>query len=136
MILYILSILFIFFLAYFTYGKFLEKSYKVETSEEVPSKKFQDGVDFVPTNKFVLLGHHFSSIAGAGPIVGPILAGLSFGWLPALLWIVVGTIFIGGLHDFSSLIISIRHNGLSIAQIANKYINKTLHIKFFFYLYG
>ncbi len=132
---YILLIIVIFIIAYFTYGKFLEKNYCVDEREDVPSKKLYDGVDFVPTNKFVLLGHHFSSIAGAGPIVGPILAGLSFGWLPAILWIVLGTIFIGGLHDFSSLVISIRHNGWSIAQVANKYVNKTTYKVFLLFIW-
>ncbi len=135
MSLYILIIIFVFLFAYFSYGKFLEKNFRIQQSEELPSKKFQDGVDFVPTNKFVLLGHHFSSIAGAGPIVGPILAGLSFGWGPSLAWIILGTIFIGGLHDFSSLVISIRHNGLSVAQIANKYINKTTYKIFLLFIW-
>lgn len=135
MIYYIIAIITIFIVAYFTYGKFLEKNYQIKETEDVPSKKFYDEVDFVPTNKFVLLGHHFSSIAGAGPIVGPILAGLSFGWLPAILWIVLGTIFIGGLHDFSSLIISIRHEGWSIAQVANKYINKTTYKIFLLFIW-
>lgn len=124
MIIYIFLVIFFFVLAYITYSKFLEKNIKIEETEEVPSKKYLDLVDFVPTNKFVLLGHHFSSIAGAGPIVGPILAGLTFGWLPTILWIVLGTIFIGGVHDFLSLVISVRHDGKSIAEIANKYIDK------------
>lgn len=106
------------------YGGFLEKIYAVSPEEPVPSKTMTDGVDYVPTNKYVLLGHHFSSIAGAGPIVGPLIAAAAFGWLPAVIWVVIGTIFIGGLHDFSSLIISLRHQGRSIAEIADKYINK------------
>uniref|UniRef100_A0A7C4Y4R6 Carbon starvation protein A n=1 Tax=candidate division WOR-3 bacterium TaxID=2052148 RepID=A0A7C4Y4R6_UNCW3 len=132
---FILGVIAIFLIAYFTYGKFLEKNYQVKETEDVPSKKLYDGVDFVPTNKFVLLGHHFSSIAGAGPIVGPILAGLVFGWLPAILWIVLGTIFIGGVHDFSSLIISIRHKGASIAEVANKYINKRTYKIFLLFIW-
>lgn len=135
MIFYIITIILIFIFAYFTYGRFIEKSYKIDPSEEVPSKKFYDAVDFVPTNKFVLLGHHFSSIAGAGPIIGPILAGMSFGWLPAILWIVLGTIFIGGLHDFSSLVISVRHKGYSIAEIVNKYVNKTTYKLFLLFIW-
>ncbi|PIU19058.1 MAG: carbon starvation protein A [Elusimicrobia bacterium CG08_land_8_20_14_0_20_59_10] len=105
------------------YGGFLEKIYAVSADEPVPSKTMADGVDYVPANKYVLLGHHFSSIAGAGPIVGPIIAAAAFGWLPAIVWIVLGTVFIGGLHDFSSLIISLRHEGRSISEIARKYIN-------------
>ncbi|MCS7227444.1 MAG: carbon starvation protein A [Endomicrobia bacterium] len=135
MILYILVILFILIFAYFSYGKFIEQNFNIESSEEVPSKKYYDGVDFVPTNKFILLGHHFSSIAGAGPIVGPILAGMSFGWLPAVLWILLGSIFIGGLHDFSSLVISVRHEGKTIAEIANKYVNKTTYKLFLIFIW-
>ncbi|MFN3550633.1 MAG: carbon starvation protein A [Endomicrobiia bacterium] len=135
MTIYIFSVLIIFVLGYIFYGKFLEKSLQIKFDEEVPSKKFYDGVDFVPTNKFVLLGHHFSSIAGAGPIVGPILAGLSFGWLAALLWIVLGTIFIGAVHDFSSVVVSIRHKGWSVAQVANKYINKTTYKIFLLFIW-
>lgn len=135
MIAYIIIILFIFFFGYFFYSKNIEKNFKIKEVEDVPSKKFYDGIDFVPTNKFVLLGHHFSSIAGAGPIVGPILAGFSFGWLPAILWIVLGTIFIGGVHDFSSLIISLRHQGWSVAQVANKYINKTTYKIFLLFIW-
>lgn len=106
------------------YGGFLERIYSVSPGEAVPSGTMADGVDYVPANKYVLLGHHFSSIAGAGPIVGPLIAAAAFGWLPAAVWVVVGTIFIGGLHDFSALIISLRHSGRSISEIAHKYINR------------
>jgi len=123
------------YLGYRFYSGFLEKSYKVNPAEIMPSAEFNDKVDYVPTNKFVLLGHHFSSISGAGPIVGPIIAGIAFGWLPALLWIVLGTIFIGGLHDYSSLIISIRHKGKSIAEIANLYINKRTYKIFLVFIW-
>lgn len=105
------------------YGGFLERIYGVSGAEKLPSETMADGVDYVPTNKFVLLGHHFSSIAGAGPIVGPVIAGLAFGWLPAVIWVVIGTVFIGGLHDFSALVISLRHEGRSISEIAHKFIN-------------
>lgn len=81
-----------------------------------------DGVDYVPTHRAVLFGHHFSSIAGAGPIVGPIIASIAFGWLPALIWIIVGSIFIGGVHDFSAMVASVRHRGRSIADIAHEYL--------------
>jgi len=83
-----------------------------------------DGVDYVPAPAPVLFGHHFSSIAGAGPVLGPIIAGIAFGWGPVWLWVVIGSIFIGGIHDFSSLIISIRNRGRSIAEIANTYMSK------------
>ncbi|PIS47829.1 MAG: carbon starvation protein A [Elusimicrobia bacterium CG08_land_8_20_14_0_20_51_18] len=112
------------YLGYRFYASYLEKLYSVKPDEKMPSKELYDGIDYVPTNKFILLGHHFSSIAGAGPIVGPIIAGIAFGWAPAVLWVLIGTIFIGGLHDYSSLIISIRHKGKSIGEVANLYINK------------
>ncbi|HBA61645.1 MAG TPA: carbon starvation protein A [Elusimicrobia bacterium] len=105
------------------YGSYLERSYSLAPDEPVPANMQTDGVDYVPTNKYVLLGHHFSSIAGAGPIVGPVIAAAAFGWLPAIIWVVAGTVFIGGLHDFSSLVISLRHGGKSISEIARKYIN-------------
>ncbi|MCX7956889.1 MAG: carbon starvation protein A [Endomicrobia bacterium] len=132
---YILIVLFIFFLGYIFYGNFLNKEFQLKDDEEMPSKKLCDGIDYCPSNKFVLLGHHFSSIAGAGPIVGPIIAGLSFGWGPAILWIVLGSIFVGGLHDFASLVISVRHNGLSVAQIAHKYINKSTYKIFLIFIW-
>jgi carbon starvation protein len=82
-----------------------------------------DNVDYVPTPTPVLFGHHFSSIAGAGPIVGPILAGLWFGWIPALVWILIGAVFVGGVHDYAALIASLRHNGRSIGDICRRYLN-------------
>lgn len=118
-----LTIIFIFSItlfaaAYFFYGRFLDKRFGINNSRPTPSHTEYDGVDWVPAHPAVLFGHHFSSIAGAGPIVGPIIASLAFGWLPALLWVLIGAIFIGGAQDFSVLIASIRHGGRSIAQIA------------------
>lgn len=132
---YILIVIIIFVAAYFIYGKFLEKVFSVSENEPVPSKSFYDGVDFVPTNKFVLLGHHFSSIAGAGPIVGPIIAGIAFGWLGAILWIVIGTIFFGGVHDFVSLLVSVRHQGKSVAEVINQYVNKKTYKIFLIFVW-
>jgi len=112
----------LFVLAYFVYGKFLEKHYDVDDNRPTPSHTDYDGVDRVPAHKAVLLGHHFSSIAGAGPVVGPIIAAVAFGWLAVLLWVILGAIFIGGVHDFSALIASIRHKARSIAEIAKEYM--------------
>jgi len=109
--------------AYIWYGKFLEKRYDIDNNRPTPGHTDYDGVDRVPAPRAVLLGHHFSSIAGAGPIVGPIIAALAFGWLPALLWVVLGSIFIGGVHDFSALIASVRHKARSIAEIAREYMS-------------
>jgi carbon starvation protein len=109
-----------FVLAYIFYGRFLSKKFDLDDGRPTPAHSDYDGVDRVPTHKAVLLGHHFSSIAGAGPIVGPIIAASAFGWGPTLLWVVLGAIFIGGVHDFSALIASVRHQGRSIATIARE----------------
>jgi carbon starvation protein len=124
MLLLILSIsIFSFILAYHIYGGFLSNRYKLDDTRATPSHSDYDGIDRVPTHKAVLLGHHFSSIAGAAPIVGPIIAGIAFGWAPVLLWVIFGSIFIGGVHDFSSLVASIRHRGRSVAEIAREYMS-------------
>jgi carbon starvation protein len=111
-----------FLLAYKIYGKFLDRKFDINCDRPTPSHTEFDGIDRVPTRAPVLLGHHFSSIAGAGPVVGPIIAGIAFGWLPALLWIILGSIFIGGVHDYSSLMASIRHKAKSIGEIARIYM--------------
>ncbi len=135
MTVFVLISLIILYLGYRYYGGFLEKLYRIEEKEVPPSVEIKDGVDYVPSNKWVLIGHHFSSIAGAGPIVGPIIAGIYFGWVPAFLWIIVGCIFIGIIHDFSSLIISLRHKGKSIAEIARIYINKKTYKIFLLFIW-
>lgn len=114
----------LFMLAYLRYGKFLKRHFGVDNKNHPPSLHMYDGVDYVPAPALVLFGHHFSSIAGAGPVLGPIIAGVAFGWGPVWLWIVFGSIFIGGVHDFSSLVISLRNRGRSIAEIANIYMSK------------
>ena len=112
-----------FILAYVFYGRFLARRYELDDSRPTPSHTSYDGIDRVPAHKGILLGHHFSSIAGAGPIVGPVIAAIAFGWLPVLGWIILGSIFIGGVHDFSALVASIRHNARSIAEIAKQYMS-------------
>ena len=94
-------------LGYRFYGRFLERRCGVDPDRPTPACEVNDGVDYVPTSVPVLFGHHFSSIAGAGPIVGPIIAASIFGWLPTWLWILVGAIFVGGVHDFGSTFTSI-----------------------------
>lgn len=106
----------LFFLAYIFYGAWLAKEWGIDPQKETPAHTKFDNVDYCPANPKVLLGHHFSSIAGAGPITGPILAAV-FGWIPVYLWILVGSIFVGGVHDFGSLFASIRHEGKSIGEI-------------------
>ena len=109
--------------AYIIYGRFLTRFFGIDNSRPTPAHTDYDGVDRVPAHRAVLFGHHFSSIAGAGPIVGPIIASVAFGWLPALLWIVAGSILIGGVHDFATLVVSIRHRARSIAEIAREYMS-------------
>ncbi len=106
----------IFIIAYVTYGAWLAKQWGVDVKRKTPAHTKGDGVDYVPAKAPVLLGHHFASIAGAGPIVGPITAAM-FGWVPVVLWIIVGGIFFGGVQDFGSLFASIRHDGKSIGEV-------------------
>ncbi|MCF6459570.1 carbon starvation CstA family protein [Clostridium sp. Cult3] len=113
----------IFIIAYATYGSWLAKKWGVDPTRKTPAHEINDGVDYVPTSSAVLLGHHFSSIAGAGPINGPIQAAI-FGWVPVLLWIVIGSIFFGGVHDYGSLFVSIRHKGKSIGEVINDTMGK------------
>ncbi|MFA9399304.1 MAG: carbon starvation protein A [Clostridiaceae bacterium] len=112
----ILLVIVIFVGAYVTYGSFLCKKWGVDASRPTPAHTREDGVDYCPAKAPVLLGHHFSSIAGAGPIVGPIQA-VVFGWLPVMLWIIIGSIFVGGVHDMGSLFASVRHDGKSIGEV-------------------
>jgi carbon starvation protein len=118
-------------LAYHTYGRFLAKKiFKLRPNAMVPSHAQNDGVDFVPTKKGIIFGHHFTSIAGTGPIVGPAI-GVIWGWLPALLWVFFGSIFMGAVHDLGSLVVSLRNDGKSISEIAARYINKRVRLIFF-----
>ena len=109
--------------AYLTYGAWLAKKWGLDPKRKTPAHEMYDGVDYVPTNAAVLVGHHFSSIAGAGPIVGPITAAI-FGWVPVVLWILIGSIFFGGVQDFGSLLASVRHRGQSIGQIIENTIGR------------
>jgi carbon starvation protein len=107
----------IFFMGlYFIYGRYLTRAFKIDVNRQTPAHTNFDGVDYVPTHPAILFGHHFSSIAGAGPIVGPIMAA-HFGWLPALLWILIGCVFVGAVHDFAALFLSVRNGGKSIGKI-------------------
>lgn len=109
-------------LAYTVYGRYLSKLLKINPDHKTPAHTRSDGIDYVPTSAPVLFGHHFASIAGAGPIVGPVL-GLCFGWGPVALWIILGCILIGAVHDFSALLVSIRNEGQTIGHIIEKYIS-------------
>jgi len=119
-----------YFIAYRLYGRFLaRKIFRLDDTHIMPSQELKDGIDFVPTKKVILFGHHFSSIAGAGPIVGPAIA-VIWGWVPAMLWVVFGSIFIGGVHDLSSLVLSIRHKGKSVGFIAEEVMNPAVRVLF------
>lgn len=108
--------------AYGSYGRFVARRLAVDDGRTTPARAREDGVDFVPTRPFYLFGQHFSAIAAAGPIAGPILACQTFGWLPCLLWIALGVVLIGAVHDFSSLFASVRHDARSVAEIAREHL--------------
>lgn len=127
------AIFYVFF--YFTYGKNLEKSVvRADKDRETPAVRLRDNVDFVPANKFVLFGHHFASIAGAGPIVGPAIA-VVWGWLPALLWVWFGNLLIGSVHDYLSLMASVRYDGKSIQWVAGELMGEGVKYTFELYVY-
>src|SRR5690606_8576080 len=108
-------------LAYRLYGTYVANKFEIDDKNPTPAHTMRDNVDYMPGKMPVVLGHHFASIAGAGPIVGPIIA-VAFGWIPALLWILIGGIFFGAVHDITSMMASIRHQGKSIGSIIEKYI--------------
>ena len=110
--------------AYLLYGRWIAKSWGIDAKAKTPACELEDGVDYVPTSKFVVFGHQFASIAGAGPINGPIIAAM-FGWLPVLLWILIGGIFFGAVQDFTSLYASIKNKGRTIGYIIEVYIGRT-----------
>jgi carbon starvation protein len=131
----LIAVIALFWIAYRVYGGWMSRVYGLDDRHLVPSEAQYDGVDHVPTKTQVLLGHHFSSIAGAGPIVGPILAGLFFGWLPALIWIIGGSILVGGVHDFGSTIASVRHKARSVAELAKQYITPRAYMLFLAFIW-
>ena len=116
--------------AYHTYGKFLaRKIFKLNPKAVCPSTALQDNYDFIPTKKEILFGHHFTSIAGLGPIVGPAIA-IIWGWVPAVIWVFFGSIFFGAVHDFGALVVSMRSNGRSIGDLAANIVNKRVRTLF------
>ena len=127
--------LLLFGLGYRFYASYIaSKIFSIENfSGEVPAKEFEDGIDFVPTKKEILFGHHFTSIAGAAPIIGPCIAAF-WGWLPAFLWVVLGTIFMGAVHDFGALVVSVREKGKSIADITGSVIDSRVRTMFLLFV--
>ncbi|MCH7231813.1 carbon starvation protein A [Glycomyces sp. L485] len=132
-----ITVLALFACGFIYYSRYLsEKVYRLDPSYVTPAHRFNDGVDFVPTNKHVLFGHHFTSVAGAAPIVGPAIA-VFWGWLPALLWIVVGTIVAAGVHDFGALVLSVRHRAKGIGTLTKDVVGAragTLFLVIIFFL--
>ncbi len=119
-----------FIVAYNTYGRFLARRiFQLQPEEPVPSIEQRDDIDFIPTDRYVIFGHHFTAIAGTGPIVGPTIA-VIWGWLPALLWVVFGSIFIGAVHDFTALILSLRNKGQTLGDIAGKVLSPSARMLF------
>ncbi len=114
----------VFLVAYVTYGSFLAKKWGIDPTISTPAHTLRDDVDYCPADSKVVLGHHFSSIAGAGPITGPIAA-IIFGWLPVFLWVIVGSVFIGGVHDWGSVFASVRHEGKSVGEVVKQNIGNT-----------
>lgn len=115
---------------YLVYSRYIARAiYRLDPNFVTPAHQFEDGIDFVPTNKHVLFGHHFTSVAGAAPIVGPAIA-VIWGWLPAFLWVVLGTVFAGAVHDFGTLWLATRHKGQSIGTIAESIIGSRARVLF------
>jgi carbon starvation protein len=124
-----------FIVAYHTYGRWLgRKIFRLSADWICPSHRLNDGHDYVPTSKGVVFGHHFTSIAGTGPIVGPAIA-IMWGWLPALLWVLLGSVFIGAVHDFGALVVSLRNNGQTVGDIAGRVVNRRVRLLFLFVLF-
>ena len=119
-------------IAYKLYGKFLgDKIFNLTIQNKVPSHQFRDNVDYVPTKKSIIFGHHFTTIAGLGPIVGPAI-GIIWGWLPAFLWVFFGSIFMGAFHDFALLIVSSRYKGKSLGDLTGDVISPSTRFAFQF----
>jgi carbon starvation protein len=121
--------------AYWGYGRLLTWLLKLDPKAKTPAVELRDDVDYVPIAPQFLITQHFSAIAAAGPIVGPILAGVYFGWLPALLWIVIGCIFIGGVHDFTALVASVRHKARSIAEVVREHMSRRSYVLFLVFVW-
>ena len=123
-----------FFLGYKFYSKYISFNlFEINKSISTPSESMRDGIDYYPTKKHILFGHHFTSIAGAAPIIGPCVAAY-WGWLPAILWILIGTIFIGAVHDLGALVVSVKEDGRSIADIASTVISKRVRLMFLIFV--
>jgi carbon starvation protein len=131
----VIAVIVILLAGYVFYGRLLGRRLEISDPSTTPACRINDGVDYVPAKPALLLGQHFSAIAAAGPIVGPILACLWFGWLPALLWILLGAIFIGGPHDFLSMVASLRHGAASIGEIIREHMPRSSRVFFLLFVW-
>jgi carbon starvation protein len=122
-------------LGYFLYGRLVVRWFGIDPARKTPAVELEDGLDFVPAAAPVVLGGHFTAIAAAGPIVGPIAAGLLFGWVPALLWILFGAVFIGAVHDSGALFASIRHRAMSITQVVRENMSRPAYLTFLLFVW-
>nr|WP_324602915.1 carbon starvation CstA family protein [Jonquetella anthropi] len=120
----------VFLVGFKFYGRFMSETYGLSNDCETPAVRLYDGIDYCPAHPAVLLGHHFSSIAGAGPITGPIAAAMVWGWFPTLIWCMVGSTFLGGPHDMGSLVASLRHDGKSIGEVIEHWMGRTGKVLF------
>ena len=109
---------------YFIYGRWLTKIWGIDPKAKTPAYVFEDGNDYVPSSKFTVFAHQFSSITGAGPVTGPIIAAM-FGWVPVMLWLMVGGIFFGAVQDFTALYASVKNEGKSMGMLIERYIGRT-----------
>jgi carbon starvation protein len=124
------------FVGYNVYGRFIEKKVlQIDEDRPTPAREMNDGIDYSPAKKPLLFGHHFSSIAGAGPILGPLLGVLYFGWLGALLWVAIGSVFLGAVHDYTSLMTSVQNRGKSLGDISEKTLGRRTKIIFSLFLW-
>jgi carbon starvation protein len=121
--------------AYWLYGGWLSRVLRLDNRQPTPAVEFKDSLEFDPAPARFLLGQHFSAIAAAGPIVGPIMAGITFGWLPALIWILVGSIFIGGVHDLTALVASVRHRARSVTEVVRNHISGRAFLLFLMFVW-
>ena len=129
-----LGSLILYWIAYHTYGRWLaRKLFRLDNAQPTPSQVLRDDQDYVPTDRFVVFGHHFASIAGTGPIVGPAIA-VIWGWLPALVWVLFGSIFMGAVHDFGALVVSLRNRGQTIGEVTGHLLSKRARLLFLFIL--
>lgn len=125
----------LYFIAYRTYGGWLARRFQLDDANPTPACTMTDGIDYVPAKAPLLLGQHFSAIAAAGPIVGPVLAALWFGWAPAVLWVLAGAILIGGVHDLAALVASVRHRGASVGELVRRHMTPASYLLFLIFVW-